>query len=245
MPSILRPRLSFGVPVSLRGRAVDAIEIMDGLDCDPAMLDRTYAQFPVVNFVVSGWRSMYCRSIRPGLSTTRPSTLLDVGSGGGDVARSLARWAARDGLRLEVTAIDPDPRAHAWASSRPGVRGLSFRRALSSDLVAEGARFDYVVSNHILHHLNAAELQGVLADSEALARRGALHADIARGRLAYLGFSLGTWPFFHRSYIRPDGLTSIRRSFTATELRRVAPDGWRVRRGHPCRLELRWSATDA
>ena len=226
---------------SLRTRAVDAVEIMDG-DCDPVILDRTYADFHVVNLVVSGWRSMYCRSIRPGLSTTRSSTLLDIGSGGGDVSRCLARWAARDGLRLEVTAIDPDARAHAWASAQPAVRGLTFRRALSSELVAEGARFDFVVSNHMLHHLNPAELQGVLVDSQALARRGALHADIARGRLAYLGFSIGTWPFFGRSYIRADGLTSIRRSFTAAELRRVAPSGWRVRRAHPYRLELRWTA---
>ncbi|RJT89367.1 methyltransferase domain-containing protein [Cryobacterium melibiosiphilum] len=231
------------VPV-LRTRAIDAVEIMDG-DCDPEKLDRTYADFPVVNRVVSGWRGMYRRSIRPGLSTTRPSTLLDIGSGGGDVSRCLARWAARDGLRLEVTAIDPDPRAHAWASAQPAVAGLTFRRALSSELVAEGARFDFVVSNHILHHLNAAELQGVLADSQALARCGALHADIARGRLAYLGFSLGTWPFFRRSYIRADGLTSIRRSFTARELRAVAPPGWRVRRAHPYRLELRWRAPQA
>ncbi|TFD50197.1 methyltransferase domain-containing protein [Cryobacterium frigoriphilum] len=230
---------------SLRRRAVDAVEIMDGPDCDPERLDRTYADFHVVNLAVSGWRSMYCRSIRPGLSTTRPSTLLDVGSGGGDVSRCLARWAARDGLRLEVTAIDPDVRAHTWASAQPPVPGLSFRRALSSELVAEGARFDFVVSNHVLHHLSAAELQGLLADSRALARRGVLHADIARGRLAYLGFSLGTWPFFRRSYIRADGLTSIRRSFTAAELRRVAPAGWTVRRAHPYRLELRWRAPRA
>lgn len=214
---------------------------MDGA-CDPDMLDRTYRDFRVVNRVVSGWRSMYRRSIRPGLSTTRASTLLDIGSGGGDVARCLARWAARDGLRLEVTAIDPDARAHAWASAQQPVPGLTFRRALSSELVTEGARFDFVVSNHILHHLTAVELEGVLRDSQALARRGVLHSDIARGRLAYLGFSLGTWPFFRGSYIRVDGLTSIRRSFTAPELRRVVPAGWDVRRAHPYRLELRWRA---
>jgi len=232
------------VAVSLRARAVDAVEIMDGA-CDPTMLDRTYADFHVVNRVVSGWRGMYRRSIRPGLSTTRPSTLLDVGSGGGDVSRCLARWAARDGLRLEVTAIDPDARAHAWASAQPAVRGLTFRRALSSDLVAEGARFDYVVSNHVVHHLSAADLRGLLGDSQALARRGVLHADIARGRLAYLAFALATRPFFRNSYIRTDGMTSIRRSFTAPELRRVVSAGWRVRRAHPYRLELRWRAPRA
>ena len=232
--------------VRLRERAVDAVEIMDGPDCDPAMLARTYRDFRVVNAVVSGWHGIYRRRIRPGLSTTRNTTLLDVGCGGGDLSRSLARWAAADGLRLTVTAIDPDARAHAWASQQPAVRGLSFRAALSSELVAEGARVDFVVSNHVLHHLDAQQLSGLLAESEHLVGDTGLvlHADIARSRLAYLGFGAATKPFFRSSFIRPDGLTSIRRSFTPAELRRVVPVGWQVLPEHPSRYVLRWSAAD-
>lgn len=233
-----------GVWASLGSRDASLAEIMDNPDCDPDLLRRTYAQFRFVNPFVSGWRSIYRRDIRPRLSGTRASVLLDVGSGGGDVARALARWAARDGLRLTVTGIDPDARAHEYASSLPRPSGLSFRQAFSSELVAEGARFDFVVSNHLLHHLSATELGGLLFDSERLCGPDgqALHADIARSRFAYLGFALGTWPFFHRSFIRADGLASIRRSYTVAELRAVAPRGWRVTAGLPSRLVLRWSA---
>ncbi|WEO76511.1 class I SAM-dependent methyltransferase [Cryobacterium sp. SO2] len=227
---------------SLRERAVDAVEIMDDPHCDPDALARTYADFRLVNAVVSGLAHSYRRDIRPRLSATRPHTLLDIGSGGGDVARSLARWAARDGLRLSVTAIDPDARAHAFATGRPALPGLEFRRALSGDLVLAGERFDTVLSNHVLHHLGAAELGALLADSERLSRGLVLHGDIERSPLAYAGFGLGTWPFFRRSYIRADGLTSIRRSFTYPELVAAAPPGWTVRREVPYRLVLRWAA---
>ena len=230
---------------SLRVRAHGAAEFMDSPQCDPAMLTRTYRDFRVVNAVVSGWSGIYRRSIRPGLSTTTETTLLDVGSGGGDVSRALARWAVRDGLRLRVTGIDPDARAHLFATSQPTIAGLSFRRALSSDLVAAGEYFDIVVSNHVLHHLSVDELTGLLVDSESLARRRVLHADLERSNLAYLGFAAGTWPFFRHSYIRPDGLTSIQRSYTAYELRAVVPAGWTVSRGMPARLELSWRAPDA
>lgn len=226
---------------SMRERAVGAVENMDDPDCDPAMLERAYREFRLVNALVSGWRSIYRREIRPTLSTTRATTLLDVGSGAGDVSRALARWAARDGLRLEVTGIDPDPRAQAFATAQPPRRGLTFRQAFSSELVAEGARFDFVVSNHMLHHLSAAQLGGLLFDSERLARRRVLHADIERSRLAYLGFSLVAWPYFGPSFIRADGLTSIRRSFTVAELQAAVPPAWSVSQGQPSRLVLHWN----
>lgn len=230
---------------SLRVRAHTAVEIMDSPLCDPARLTRTYQDFRLVNAVVSGWWGIYRRNIRPTLSTTRETTLVDIGSGGGDVSRALAHWAARDGLRLTVTGVDPDARAHAFATSQPKTDGLSFRRALSSDLVAEGARFDFVVSNHVLHHLSVLELRGLLVDSEYLARNRVLHADLERSNYAYLGFAAATWPFFRQSYIRPDGLTSIQRSYTADELRNVVPAGWTVSRGLPSRLELSWERPDA
>ncbi len=214
------------------------MEEMDKPDCDLEKLQRTYAQFPLINAVVSGWRASYRHRIRPLLNSTTETTLLDVGCGGGDVARSLAKWAAADGLKLRITAIDPDERAFAFASSQPPISGLSYRRALSSELVAEGAAFDVVISNHILHHLSPSQLGAVLADSEQLAGSLAVHSDIARSPVAYALFGAGTLPFFPGSFIRRDGLTSIRRSYTSAELRSVVPPGWSVTSERPYRNVL-------
>ena len=72
-----------------------AVEEMDLPGCDPDKLDRTYAQFDLVNRAVAGWHSTWGRYVRPVLSTTRPNTLLDIGSGGGDVPRQQPRgWGA-------------------------------------------------------------------------------------------------------------------------------------------------------
>ena len=220
-------------PPDLSRRAVDAVEEMDRPDCDPVRLERTYAQFPLINAVVSGWRRNYRRYVRPVLAANGGGTVLDVGSGGGDLARSLARWARRDGLRVEILGIDPDPRAHAYASSRPPLPGLEFRAVFTSGLVAEGRSFDVVISNHVLHHLDAAAFGGLLADSQSLSRHLVLHSDIERSPWAYGLFSAGTLPFFHGSFIRADGLTSIRRSYTAAELAAAAPAGWETRTQKP------------
>ncbi|MFH5877598.1 class I SAM-dependent methyltransferase [Arthrobacter sp. NA-172] len=209
-------------------RDVTAVEDMDRPDCEIGRLNRSYARFPLVNAVVSGWRGIYSSRIKPLLTTAGPTTVLDIGCGGGDVARSLARRATADGYRLEITAIDPDERAFHFANSAPPVQGVSYQRALSSELVTEGLKFDVVISNHVLHHLTSAELADFLHDSEQLCHRLALHNDLTRSRLAYALFWGGSWPLGIGSYIHGDGLTSIRRSYTAPELSAATPPAWMV-----------------
>jgi 2-polyprenyl-3-methyl-5-hydroxy-6-metoxy-1,4-benzoquinol methylase len=230
----------------LSRRGVDLVELMDDPGCDLGLLNATYRAFPVVNGLVAGWRRVYLRRLRPVLSAEKVTRLLDLGSGGGDLARALSDWSRRDGLALEVVAVDPDDRAHAFAVSRPVPPGVEFRRASSTELVAAGETFDVVVSNHVLHHLDDEARAAVLDDSSRLATRLVLHADIERARGAYLAYRAATWPWRTRSFVHVDGLLSIRRSFTADELIDVAPRGWRVVRQWPFRLLLvREIGTDA
>ncbi|WP_423918962.1 class I SAM-dependent methyltransferase [Frigoribacterium sp. 2-23] len=227
--------------VDLARRATGLVELMDDPDCDLAALRRTYAVFPVVNALVAGWRRVYTTRLRPLLDPDRETRLLDLGSGGGDVARSLARWAARDGLRLSVTGADPDERAHDFATSRPAA-GVTYRRASSDELVAAGDEFDVVVSNHVLHHLDDGARAAVLRDSELLAGRLVVHNDIRRSRVAYAAYRVGTLPLARSSFVHVDGLRSIRRSYTVDELGVVAPEGWRVETLAPFRVLLTWTA---
>lgn len=228
----------------LSTRAVGARELMDEPAADQAALDRTYALFPLVNAVVSGWRGVYRRDIRS-LARRGSLRVLDIGAGGGDLTRMIARRLHRDGCDADVTGLDVDPRAVRWASAQDSPPGLHWRCASTSDLVADGDRFDLVISNHVLHHLDPGQLSDVLADSLRLRAPGGavLHGDIARSRTAYALFAAATLPLARTvlagSFIRPDGLTSIRRSFTAGELAAAAGDGWRVEKRPPSRLLLR------
>ncbi|GAA2114251.1 class I SAM-dependent methyltransferase [Kocuria atrinae] len=218
----------------LRRRSIDEPELMDDPNCDPVALDNTYRLFGVINPMVASWRPVYRRWIRPAIRSAslegRTPTLLDVGSGGGDVASSLSRWTRRDGLDLAITAIDPDPRAHAWSSAHDNGAGVEYRAQSTAELVTAGERFDVVVSNHVLHHLSPSELSALLADTSALTRSVAVHNDLRRSRAAWLLYWLGTLPLIRaRTFARFDGLLSVRRSYRRDELVEALPATWRVR----------------
>ena len=236
---------------ALSARDVDTLELMDDPHADVRLLARTYGRFGLVNALVSRPGTLYRRDIRPRAERAGRLRILDVGAGGGDLCRLLAQRLRRDGHEADITALDADERAIRWASAHDRGAGIRYRRALTTDLVAAGETFDVVLSNHVLHHLDDAELQVVLGDSVRLVAPGGLvsHHDIARSRTAHALFAAATWPIsgtlLADSFIREDGLISIRRSYTVSELATIAPTGWIVRGGLPARLELRWEGRRA
>ncbi|MFT4605151.1 MAG: 2-polyprenyl-3-methyl-5-hydroxy-6-metoxy-1,4-benzoquinol methylase [Rhodothermales bacterium] len=236
------------MPTLLLGdRKPDLVELMDREDCDLDRLNETYRQFDLLNRLLSGWGGIYRRSIRPRLEGGS-ATLLDVGCGGGDVARFLALLAARDELHLAITGIDPDQRAIDFArgagpkSGRRALPAIEWIACHTSQLIQEERQFDFVISNHVLHHLTQEALQGLLSDSESLATHACLHNDICRDDLAMAGFQIVSLPF-RGSFIRPDGLMSIRKSYTRRELASVVPMGWTAQRRIPFRLLATWTAS--
>ncbi|MDX1617957.1 MAG: methyltransferase domain-containing protein [Balneolaceae bacterium] len=227
------------MPLFLKERDTDATEFMDDPECDREELFNTYRQFGVVNALISRWRTIYLRHIRPHCADPGQTyTLLDIGFGGGDIPRRLARWAAEDRIRLRVTGIETDPRAMEFVRRQQFPDSVRFRRASSTDLAEKGDTFDFVISNHLLHHLDREEFHGLLDEARRLSTRKVLFNDIERSDLGYLLFNLLARPIFRSSFITHDGLTSIRRSYTRSELELRIPDNWRVERIFPYRLLL-------
>ncbi|MFQ5757392.1 MAG: methyltransferase domain-containing protein [Acidiferrobacterales bacterium] len=227
------------MPIFLARRGAELKEIMDDPDCDLEMLNNTYRQFRVINVVLSRAKAVYKRCIRPAMQDrSRGYSLLDIGFGGGDIPIKYAEWATRDRYKLHVTGIEIDARAFDYVKRLSWPANVSFRLASVRDLIDSEERFDFVVSNHMLHHLHASQFHEMLDQAARLSRHITLFVDVARGDMAYALFACLTLPLFRDSFIRHDGLISIRRSYTFSELLSIAPRGWQVKRLFPFRLLL-------
>jgi len=226
--------------IFLRYRRDDLSELMDSADCDPELLENTYRQFGAINRLFSGWRGVYKNRIRPLLRAGR-IRVLDIGCGGGDLAVQLSLWARSDQLDIHITAADPNPGAFRYLSSRELPGNVVPRKAYSRDLLADGEKYDIVLSNHVLHHLSVKELRSFLIETSELASFLVLHNDIRRDDLAFAGF-LPVGLFFRRSFIFRDGLTSIRRSWRPDELIPLLPDGWYIESNVMYRNHVIWEA---
>ncbi|MDX1638640.1 MAG: methyltransferase domain-containing protein [Balneolaceae bacterium] len=227
------------MPLFLTRRDTNASERMDDPDCDRDELYNTYRQFRVVNSLISQWHAIYKKHIREYARTRQQACrILDIGFGGGDIPLKLAEWCASDGITPRITAIETDERAVKYVQRLDSPQSVDFEHISSTEILKRGNRYDFVISNHLLHHLEEDQLAKLLNEAQTLSNHKVLFNDIERSDIGYVLFNLLSRPIFRSSFITDDGLTSIRRSYTRSELQEAVPDNWRVRRIFPYRLLL-------
>lgn len=141
----------------------------------------------------------------------QPLHVVDVGSGGGDTLRRLARWAHRQRVPLRLTGIDLNPHATRAAEERfPGSAEFLTGDVLEHPAVQQP---DVVISSLVTHHMRDGEVVAFLRWMEEHAAVGWYISDLRRSaRAARLFALLAAVMRWHR-FVRHDGPVSFRRSF--------------------------------
>lgn len=207
------------MPLFLTDRNPDLTEWMDKPDCDKDLLFNTYRQFKTINKLLSGWKSIYKAHIKPVLEqTTEPVSILDIGCGGGDIIRYLDDLCKKDDYIVTFTGIDPDQRSMEYLTGLDWPENITFYPTPSADLVTKNQRYDIVISNHLLHHLDPKNLRSVCKDAEQLASQKVLFSDIERSDMGFASFKLIAPLLFRNSYIVQDGLISIKKKLSKTRI---------------------------
>jgi ubiquinone/menaquinone biosynthesis C-methylase UbiE len=230
--------------VPLFPRIQGATERMDAPDADPAALEAALHQVARVNRILGARRALV-RHL-PWALPGREARILDVGTGSADLPLAMADWASRQGRRVRVTAVDAHPLtlevARRQTASAPDVRIVG---GDGIQLPFPDASFDLAVLSMTLHHMEGADVVGIVRELARVARGGkVLVAELERSVLHYLGArALAATVWRNDPITRHDGPLSVRRSFTPRELRSIAVEAGlrhpRVHRHPVFRLVLR------
>ena len=211
-------------------------EYLDAPGVDPRLVRRSLADVALANALFGGTRAVLLElgAVLPELAAN--ATLLDVGSGMGDIAARAREMARQQRVDLSLITIDMAETLAVASRARTGnaVRGNATALPFADRSV------DVVMCSQTLHHFDDASAPRVLKELDRVARVRVIISDLRRSWLAAAGLWLASFPLGFHPVSRHDGVVSIMRGYTPDELGRLvqsstgcAPNvkqhiGWRV-----------------
>jgi SAM-dependent methyltransferase len=203
---------------------------------DPALQRRSHRDIALANRLFGGIHAVKAELASFIRSAGKSATLLDVGTGTGDIPDRLRKFAAAGNVDLEVFGLDGRVELVKATREYPvsGVAGDALALPFAS-----GA-FDFVIASQVLHHFAHDEAVQLVREMHRVAKRRVVIADLRRSWVAVAGLWLVSFPLGFHKVSRHDGIVSILRGFEVSDLRElvrqavgVAPEvhkrmGWRV-----------------
>jgi ubiquinone/menaquinone biosynthesis C-methylase UbiE len=197
-------------------------ELLDDPRADPGAVRRELLDIARLNTLFGGTRAVV-EALEPffrGSGDVRRGTcdgawtLLDVGTGSGDIALAAKAAARRHGIELTTIGLDLNPTAAMIACAA----GVPTFVADGNALPVAPRSVDVIVASQVLHHLAGPVAVRWIAAFDRVARRAVVLADLRRSRLAMAGVWAASIGLAMNGVTRHDAVLSLRRGYTKGEL---------------------------
>ena len=197
-------------------------ELLDDPRADPVAVGKELRDIARLNAWFGGTRAVvqelepfFERSGRETGNGKRETwTLLDIGTGLGDIPRAAVAAARRHGV--ELTPMGMDVSRTAARLARAG--GLAVIVADGSWLPLGPRSVDVIVASQVLHHVPRAVAVRWIATFDRVARRVVVLADLRRSRAAMAGVWAASVGLAMSGVTRHDAVVSLKRGYTTREL---------------------------
>ena len=207
------------LPLALR--RLQAEELLDQTGHDPVELAANLRDIRRVNRLGGGTRSVlrHLPGLLAAVPDDREATVLDLGTGSGDIPRALVRWSRRHRRPLRVVASDLSDEILAVAAGHlAGYPEVALARYDARAVPLPDDSFDVVLCSLALHHFPPAEAVAVLREMDRLGRHGFVLNDIRRSLPGYVAAWVSSRLGTRNRLTRHDMPLSVLRSYTPPEL---------------------------
>jgi 2-polyprenyl-3-methyl-5-hydroxy-6-metoxy-1,4-benzoquinol methylase len=197
-------------------------ELLDDPAADPETVTESFRNLARSNWWFGGAAAVHFGLSRLIGAAARGSTmtLLDVGTGVGDLPRRAAAWAARRGVQLTGIGFERS-RVAAMLALRGGLPSVV---GCAGALPFRARSADIVMMSQLIHHLSRDAAVEVIRAASQVARVGVVLADLRRSPIAAIGFRIGAGLLGFDPATKADGVTSVRRGYLPHELAAMLRD---------------------
>ncbi|MCB9231894.1 MAG: methyltransferase domain-containing protein [Bacteroidia bacterium] len=195
---------------------------MDDLSLEGAALARNLEELEVINRLLGG-NQVVLDALHQLLKGRRPEDgplqIVDLGTGGGDLPRTIVKWARKRGLAVQITGIDANPFMIGFSQQKAkDFPEITFELADLWSPEFQARQFDLAICSLFCHHFSADELIPLFRQMHRQTRMGFIINDLHRHPLAYYSIQFLTWLFRGSYLVRHDAPLSVLRAFSRREL---------------------------
>jgi ubiquinone/menaquinone biosynthesis C-methylase UbiE len=191
------------------------VELLDDPAADPAVVRSSLGHIARSNRWLGG-RAAARFGLSVALDSENPGStlsLLDVGTGAGDLPLDAQRWGDERGIRIQPLGLDRSLTASRLARDN----GVATLVGCAGTLPVRDRSVDLVLVSQVIHHLRRDAAVCLLRECDRIARRAVIVTDLERARAAVAGFWVVSRVLQFDAATRTDGITSVRRGYTLDE----------------------------
>ena len=200
-------------------------ELMDDLQLSNDDLRRNLDELETINYWLGGHKVVLqaLQKLQPELrKLKRPVTIADVGCGGGDMLREIAKWAKKNGLETELTGVDANAfMLHYAAPKCQQFSNIQFQQADIFSPEFKQQQFDILTCSLFCHHFSDEPLTQLIKQLYQQAKVAVIINDLERHPLAYYSIKTLTWLFSKSYLVKNDAPLSVLRAFRKKELEAI------------------------
>ena len=185
------------------------------------ILNRLFGSYELIRHFLSRW-----------IARDDSVSVLDLGTGSGDIPRRIVDWSREQKAAVRVHAIDFQPSTLSIAKAKSTLYPEITYEAADMLNFTPAEPFDIVICSLVLHHFAFPDAVSLLQRIRSFACRGVVVADLERTDFGIVGIYLLTSMLIRHPMNKFDARLSIHRAFSFRELAAAAvAAGW-SRFGH-------------
>ena len=150
-------------------------------------------------------------------------TLADIGSGGGDTLRQIAKWFDKKNIKAKLTGIDANDFMINYAQNKSQkFPQINYEKLNVFDIDSKNEnKYDWATMSLFCHHFTDEELVLIFKNIQKLTSKGFIINDLHRNPIAYYSIYFLTRLFNGSYLVKNDAPLSVLRAFKKQDLIKI------------------------